>query len=434
VLSAFATKLAQGLAGPVSAVLVLHFFDPTTQGYYYTFGSLLALQIFVELGLSAVITTFAAHEWVALETNGAGRVVGDQSSLDRLASITRSAFRWYMVGSLILLVVLLVAGIWFFGNKDASHDVEWLGPWIVISGIAMFSFAMTPAWAILVGCGEIGRVNSYRLVETLARSIVLWLAISLGASLWATVFSIGIAQLMGASFLVVRYRKFFTSLFQLPKSGTFNWRKEVAPLQMRVGLSWLSGYFAFSLFTPVAFHFLGPVAAGQVGMTWALIFGLSGLASTWVGVRSPRFAALVARREFSKLDKIAIGTAWIGTFISTAGAIVGIAILVVLGHFRPDLAARFLPVGAVAFFMLAEILHQISMVQSTYLRAFKKEPFLWISWGAACVIGIGTVLLTRPLPGYGAALSYLAGIFLSLAWGTIVFARCRKEWTFPRAS
>ncbi len=424
----------QGLAGPITAVLVLHYFDPRIQGYYYTFGSLLALQIFIELGLSNVITTFAAHEWAALAKNAEGGVVGDQVALNRLALLTRYAFRWYLAGAAILLIVLLAAGTWFFGTKNASAEVDWLAPWILMCCIAAASFALTPAWALLVGCGEISSVNSYRLVETLVRSIVIWLAIALGAALWSAVFSVGIAQLIATCFLLVRYRKFFADLFRVPDSGDWSWRKEVAPLQMRVGVAWLSGYFAFSLFTPVTFYFLGATAAGQMGMTWAFIVGLSGLASTWVQVRSPRFASLVAQRQFSNLDKLAKGTAWVGTFICIAGGVFGIAILISLNRFRPDLAARLLPVGAVAVFVIAEILHQISMVQSTYLRAFKREPFLWISWGAASVIGLGTVLLTQSLQGYGPALSYLAGISVSLVWGTIVFIRYRREWTFPRAT
>jgi hypothetical protein len=33
------------------------------QGFYYTFGSVLALQVFVKLGLVTVIVQMASHEW-----------------------------------------------------------------------------------------------------------------------------------------------------------------------------------------------------------------------------------------------------------------------------------------------------------------------------------------------------------------------------------
>ena len=250
------TKFLQGVSGPITAVLVLQFFDPKIQGYYYTFGSLLALQIFVELGLSAVITTFAAHEWSELSISESGLIVGNPIALSRLAAITRYAFRWYVVGAALLLVVLLVVGLWFLGARYDVGDVNWVAPWIALSFIASAIFALTPAWAILTGCGQIGSVNSYRLFESVLRSPVIWVAIALGASLWATVFAAGVTLLASIYFLLTRYRAFFVSLSQVSKLDGWNWRKEVGPLQMKVGLAWLSGYFAFSLFTPATFYLL----------------------------------------------------------------------------------------------------------------------------------------------------------------------------------
>ena len=38
-------------AGPISAILIAVKFTQATQGFYYTFGSILALQTFAELGI-----------------------------------------------------------------------------------------------------------------------------------------------------------------------------------------------------------------------------------------------------------------------------------------------------------------------------------------------------------------------------------------------
>lgn len=422
----------QGVAGPITAVLVLHFFDPRIQGYYYTFGSLLALQIFVELGLTTVITTFVAHEWASLSMDVKGGISGDPVAIRRLAAIARYAVRWYLLGAVALLILLLAVGGWFFRAKSDVSSVDWMLPWFAICFVAAASFALTPAWAILTGCGQISRINSYKLFESVLRSLVMWVAIVLGATLWAVSFSAAAALLAGIVFVLIRYRVFFAALSNAEKFDGWVWRKEIGPLQLKVGLTWLCGYFAFSMFTPVAFYFLGPASAGQVGMTWAFVGGLSGLASTLVQIRSPQFACLVAQRKFSELDEMAKKTAWFGPGICVLGGLAGIAILVALNVYRPELALRFLPIGAIILFMLAETLHQASMVQSTYLRAFKQEPFFGLSWATAGIIGLGTILLTSRLEGYGGALSYLAGTAFALAWGSIIFTRRRKEWTFPR--
>jgi len=43
-------------------VVIARFLTPSEQGYYYTFNSLVALQIVFELGFSFVILQLAAHE------------------------------------------------------------------------------------------------------------------------------------------------------------------------------------------------------------------------------------------------------------------------------------------------------------------------------------------------------------------------------------
>src|SRR5687768_1302919 len=73
--SALAT-VTRILAGPFTAVLVATRLSPETQGYYFTFFSLLAVQVFVELGLGQVTVQFASHEWSRLGLEADGRVSG----------------------------------------------------------------------------------------------------------------------------------------------------------------------------------------------------------------------------------------------------------------------------------------------------------------------------------------------------------------------
>jgi len=79
-------------------------------------------------------------------------------------------------------------------------------------------------------------------------------------------------------------------------------------------------------------------------------------------------------------------------------------------------------------FLVAGLIQQVSMVQSTYLRSFKQEPFLGISLVSGFVIGGGTIVLTPAFGAYGAAASYLAGMVIALLWGTSIFVRKRRLW------
>jgi O-antigen/teichoic acid export membrane protein len=428
------TRAIQGAAGLVTAVFIFLYFSPAEQGYYYTFSSLLALQIFVELGLSTIITTFAAHEWAKLSLDHAGAIGGDPRALSRLQSLARQVFLWYLIGAALLLPILAVAGGWMFTVHGDQTDIPWVMPWLAMCVLTFLAFVLTPAWAFLTGCGQLASLNAYKLIETVLRYAVLWICMSASASLWSLVGALAFTTVASYLFLAVRHRSFFSSVLSTSESDKVSWKHELAPLQIRIAISWLSGYFAFSLFTPAVFYFLGPERAGQMGMSWAIISGLSGVAGAWLQVQSPSFAMMVAKGEFAKLDKSGTITALIGPAVFSIGALVVVATLYALELQRSPLISRLLPLGAMAVFLLAEFLHQISMYQSTYLRAFKQEPFMYLSVTSSITIAAGTLLLTPRLEAYGPALGYLAGVTIALIWGTLIFTKHRRIRSFFEAN
>ena len=428
-----AAKIMYAVATPVTAVLILSFFTPTIQGYYYTFASLLALQIFLELGLATVITTFASHEWVRLRFDDDRKVIGDGHALRRLSGLALTSFRWYLVAALILFGVLALGGTFFLDVRNGGADVVWRTPWLLLCVASALSFSLTPTWALLQGCGQINEVNRYRFVDGLGRTLVLWSSISAGAGLWSAGLTALFSVFFAVCFLWLRHRRFLASLLaDFETSSSVNWFREVFPLQWRIAVSWISGFFAFNLFTPAIFYFEGPEAAGQMGMTWTVAIGMSGLASTWALTRAPQFARLVADRRFEELDRQTIQIGTIGVAVSLACGFAVIGALLVAHVYWPGVAARFLPLGPVVLFLASDVLHQISVTQSTYLRAFKREPFMILSLAFGALIAAGTILLVPMVGVIGPAISYLLAMIAGLAIGTRIFLRARREWTFPR--
>src|SRR5271168_3122662 len=84
-------------AGIVTVALIARFLSPAEQGYYYTFGSLVALQIVFELGFSFVIQQMASHERAHLDVSPDGLITGAEKAHARLASILQKTVRWYTV-------------------------------------------------------------------------------------------------------------------------------------------------------------------------------------------------------------------------------------------------------------------------------------------------------------------------------------------------
>lgn len=426
-----ASKLSQAAAAPLTALLVVIFFTPTIQGYYYSFASLLALQIFLELGLASVITTFSSHEWVRLRLDGTGKASGDEQALKRLSGLALASFKWYLVGGFVLFGVLAVGGTAFLGLHRESIDTEWRSPWLLLCAASAMSFAITPTWALLQGCGQIDQVYRFRFIDGIGKNIVLWGAIAAGAGLWSAGASALFSVLFASCFLWTRHRRFLEPL--LARSGlSVNWWSEVFPLQWRIAVSWVSGFFAFSLFTPALFYFDGPEAAGRMGITWTIVGGISALASTWAQTRAPRFAQLVADRKFRELDQQALHVGTAGVVVSVVSGLTALGAVAVAQIYLPNVAARFLPIFPIALFLAADVLHQISVVLSTYLRAFKREPFMTLSLVLAVLIAVGTISSIPTFGPTGPALAYLFAMIVGLAMATRIFIRARREWTFPR--
>ena len=112
----FYTLITRGwniFSGLLTIAFITKYLTPELQGYYYTFNSLIALQIFAELGLSYAIIQIASHEKAKLRWNADGTLSGDPEIKGRLQSLLKFTLVWYSLAALILISFLLPAGIYF---------------------------------------------------------------------------------------------------------------------------------------------------------------------------------------------------------------------------------------------------------------------------------------------------------------------------------
>lgn len=112
-------KIISVLTGLLLIMLISHYLSKDAQGYYYTFNSVVALQIIFELGLSTVIIQFASHEMSALKYDYSERdIIGESKNKQRYLSLFRLAIKWYAV--IALLIILIVGPIGYvFTQKKA---------------------------------------------------------------------------------------------------------------------------------------------------------------------------------------------------------------------------------------------------------------------------------------------------------------------------
>lgn len=425
---AIAGKLWSLPAGLVTALLIAMYFSPEVQGYHYTFGSLVAVQVFAELGLGTVLIYYASHEWAKLALHPNQVVTGDANALSRLTSLARFALRWYLLAGIVMASVLTVAGLLFLAPHE-EPTFSWKGPWIALSAVTGLTLCALPLWALLEGCNQVSNVYIYRFAQAVTIAVAAWAAIYLGAELWTASISgfAGLSVVIGLT--ARRYHRFLrTILLRQPQGPLLRWRTDILPMQWRIALSWISGYFIFFLFTPVLFYYHGPVVAGQMGMTWALVGALPALASSWITPKAPSFGMLIAQQKYDELDRLFWRITAIVVAVTTVAGLAIWALVFVLNHLQHPFASRLLTPASTACLVLAAIIMCASFPMSTYLRAHKKEPLLAVSVIGGVLTGIAVVVLGRYQAAEGVALGYLAVTATVTPFVAWIWRRRRAEW------
>lgn len=422
------TRMWQTIAVPVTALLVAANFTPELQGYYYAFESLIKLQIFVELGLGAVIVQFASHEWSKLGLDKTGKIVGDTVALSRLVSLASISTRWYLVGSVVLIVGLGIGGHLFFSMSYYS-GVYWTTPWVVLCVLTGLTVCLLPVWSLLEGCGQVSGVYFYRFLQGLCAYIAIWLAILAGAKLWAaSIFSVAGIFCAGI-YLYKNYRNFLRILLFSSRNGPpIGWRSEIWPMQWRIAVSWASGYFTFWLFSPVLFYYHGPVVSGQMGMTWSLVSSLLAVTSVWVLPKAPQFGRLIARGEYKELDALFWRLTKVVMGVAVLGAVAIWALVYLLYALKHPMSSRILPPFPTAFFLLATVIITASLPMSVYLRAHKREPLLFLSAVNGVLITISNLILGKHFSAMGMAVGFFLANLLLFPFIVLVWNRCRMAW------
>lgn len=420
-------------AGVLTIVFVTRFLSPELQGYYYTFNSLIALQVFAELGLNFAIIQFASHEMAHLSWAPEGTVSGSPEAKRRLQSLMHFAISWFSVAALLMVVVLLPVGIRFFGSVStkggAVPGVD--AAWALLVIFTAVNLIVIAAAAVLEGCGKVAHVAVLRLWQSVFSIAAVWIVLSQGGHLYALVANSLMMTLVGSVWLWSKYRAFFKDLIyhSTPLPG-MNWRREIWPFQWRIALSWMSGYLIFQLFNPILFATHGPVVAGQMGMSLQIIGAMNGAAMAWITTKAPTFGRLVATGQTKALDALfARGLAQSFGFLLLVVVSVWLFLLYLSTTASPY-AARVLSPPLFFLLGLVCLANHVVFAQAAYLRAHKQEPFMVLSVLNGIVTAILVILLVPPFAAAGAVYSYTAtAVLIGLGGGTIVYFRKRSEWS-----
>jgi O-antigen/teichoic acid export membrane protein len=415
--------------------LISRFLTKAEQGYYYTFGSIAALQIFFELGLSVVITQFVAHEFAFLSLVDSNTPFqGEIKHVARLSSLLHFIVKWYLAGACVLLIIVTPIGFIFFNNfKNVADTVSWRLPWILMVVFTALNLLVSAYTPYLEGLNKIKEVAEFRIIQGAIGVFALAISLALKAGLYSLAIVAGVNFFVLLTWIIInKYKFLFVYLWKkLTNEITISWRREIFPFQWKIALSWLSGYFIFQIFNPIIFAFEGPVKAGQLGITLTAFNGISVIAMAWINTKVPTFSMYVARKDYKELDNL--------FFLTLKQSVVIIIFLVVsflaalylfqVNHSLFGVGSRFLPLKSAVFLGLTTIVNQIVFSLASYLRSHKKEPLLVCSLVGGVLTLIASYFCAKWFGIRGMVISnFLLTLFVGLGWVTYIFVQKRREW------
>lgn len=429
------SRIVGGIAGVGSIFFISTFLTDVEQGFYFTFGSILALQVFFELGLTGIMTQYVAHEVSHLALNEDLQYEGEEKYKSRLASLIHFCVKWYSVLSVLVLVFLLVAGYFYFNRYGTIHSsVSWRMPWLLICIGTALKLFQAPFNSIYMGFGKVKEMSKIGFWQQVIIPVTTWMGLICGMKLY--VMGIGYILSVIVWQIYVRQTKLDMIVFNLWKVKVTErvvYFKEIFPYQWRIALSWVSGYFIFQLFNPVLFATEGAVVAGQMGMTLQALNAIQAFSFSWLNTKVPLYSQLIALKDYVHLDDIFNKTLKQMVAVCFVLLVAFLFIIWLLNITKLEfggnvIAGRFLSYWPMLLMMIPVFLQQYINSWATYLRCHKQEPFLLNSICAGIACCLSTIIFGKLYGLYGITIGYCVIQCLFFPWGYWIYITKKREW------
>lgn len=412
------------LAGGVSILLIPIFLSPTAQGFYYTFVSVLALQVFFELGLNQVTIQLVSNEAAHLTIHEDGTASGDEGRVQRIRGLVELLRRWYGFAAALFFALAGIAGwLFFLSRGEGLPTEEWTPIWFTLVLFTSVNLLLSPLLAVIEGTGKVSAVAQLRLRQSMAGYGLMWSLLLLDSGLWAAIAAPAVSAITTPLWLRRRGGLLKQQAEgQATKLRPISWRQDVFPLQWRIAVSWACGYIIFSLFTPIVFATHGAIEAGRLGMAMTVFSAITTLGLSWINAKAPNLTMHISRGEPEALQRLFKATA-LRSVIAAALPSFTIVALVALGnHYDMTMMKRIAPVDILFWIALATTVNVGVNAAAVFMRAHLEEPMLPVS-ALSALLTLSLIALLKDnvshmMLGYAAISSCI-----SLPWTFLLLRR-----------
>ena len=408
------------ISGPTILILIPLYLSSEAQGYWFTFISLAALAVFADLGFTTIILQFSAHEFAYLHFDDNEKLVGDPENLNRLSSLFHFALQWGVKASIVAFPVIFLVGYFILDQKQTN--CSWLAPWSIYGIASMIIFVNNIVLSFIEGCNSVGNIQKIRFFISVINSMLIAFGLFFGFQLFALACALFVSSCMGKIIIFKKYGTMLKQLYNIKIEDRYNWKSSILPLIGKYAISWMSGYFIFSIFTPLAFHYYGAEEAGKIGLSIALWTAIFSIANIWMTIIIPKINVLIARGDYITLNPIFYKHLKLSVVTFIVG-IMTVFLLYFLLDGRFEIVKRF--VSPLSLFLLAIcwLLQIIVNSIASYMRAHKEEPLVIPSLISGIYIALTTWILAVSLSSEYFFLGFLSSYIWGAPWVWIIFRK-----------
>ena len=377
----------------VSGVLMLltipFWLTPTEQGYFYLFYSIIALQVFFELGLNQIVMQRLSACFGKLSVSNDGLLSGLPEDLGDFKNILIATKKWYRNIVICFYIISLFVGCYMLlhsADEGASEALTTLAVLLVFVALNIFfSIELTARQST----SQVAEVAKLRTLQSISGYAILLVLVFL--------FDVGLAAILALSctsciFTYVWLKKHQYRYSVEPNSkGQVSWLIEFFPLQWKISVSWISGYLVGQFLILFIFREYGAELAGKYGITMSIFSAILAMGLSICVAKIPEIARLLSigsnKIAFDLFRALLIRALLLVVLSMTV-------FILVVTCFYSDLnflTERMLEPKLMFLFALVTTANTLIMSIAAYLRAHNKEPVLGLSVALALLVLLNIV-------------------------------------------
>ena len=230
--------------------------------------------------------------------------------------------------------------------------------------------------SIYQGVDKVKIVQQNALYYSIFSTLFIWVLLFFNFNIWALSIGSLLALPLVFIFLISDNLVFWKNIIKYKVKFTYNFYKEILPLQVKYAISFASSYLISYLYVPTIFKIFGGQVAGKFGMTMSILSVVSIVSGNWLMTKTPKMNMLVAQEKYKELNYMFFDSFKKSILVFLFLNFIILTIIYFLNIFNFNYSDRLLDVRTATILILTNLFALISSFFSTYLRCFKKEPFL----------------------------------------------------------